>query len=736
MRADTWLASLLGDEEGVALVAVGGYGLRRLSPCSDLDVLLVHRGRRDIDDVARRIWYPIWDAGIDLDHSVRTPDEVLTAATGDLAVMLGLLDGRHVAGELALTERVVGRARDQWTKHAKRWMPALATTARARHERFGEIAQLLEPDLKEAKGGLRDTDAIRAVAAALPDLALPETDVVPSRDFVLSARNELHRASERRLDRLLLQHQDEVAARLGLPDADELVREIARAGREISWQLDDALRRAESAIAGPRRRSAARGDRPVDRSLVLRDGEIDLSVNVDVAADASLAFRLAAAAAYTGAPMATPALVRLRDEMSGPGDPWPDDVRNALLALLGGGHAMIPLFETLDRYGLIARAIPEWDAVRSKPQRNAFHRYTVDRHLLEAVAQATRLTRDVVRPDLLLIGALLHDIGKGYPGDHTDAGVTVAADLLVRMGFPPDDVAVVVTLIREHLLLARVATSRDLSDPATIDAVARAVGSAEVADLLAALTEADSIATGPTAWTSWKRELVGQLVLFVHRTLAGEPTTTADAAVEEHARELLEFIGPVPRRALVEMIGERLRVVAADRPGLLSVIVGLLTLHGQSIRSAQAWSSEHGAAIDEFEIEPIFAKELDAARFAEDLEHALEGKLVLDTRIEERARTYLQKATAARPAEPRVIVHDDASERSTVLEVRAGDAVGLLYRLTRTMSRLDLDIHQTKVVTLGHEVVDTFYLRGADGRKLTARAAEEARQALLVELTL
>ena len=301
---------MLGDEEGVALVAVGGYGLSRLSPYSDLDVLLVHRGRRDIDDVARRIWYPIWDAGIDLDHSVRTPDEVLTAAAGDIAVMLGLLDGRHVAGDAALTERVVGRARDNWAKHAKRWMPTLADVARGRHERFGEIAQLLEPDLKEAKGGLRDTDAIRAIAVALPDLDLHDTEVIPATRRRALRRASCRHATHRRIDRLLLQHQDEVAERLGLPDADELVREIVGAGREIAWQLDDGLRRVESWIAGPRRRSAGRGDRPVERSIVLRAERSTSTADAEPANDASLAFRLAAAAAYTGASMATPPLVR------------------------------------------------------------------------------------------------------------------------------------------------------------------------------------------------------------------------------------------------------------------------------------------------------------------------------------------------------------------------------------------------------------------------------------------
>ncbi len=178
------------------------------------------------------------------------------------------------------------------------------------------------------------------------------------------------------------------------------------------------------------------------------------------------------------------------------------------MALLGGGDAMVPMVELLDEHGLFVHYLPEWDRVRCKPQRNAFHRFTVDRHLLEAVARADDLVRSVRRPDLLLVGALLHDLGKGGPGDHTDNGVVLAQTVATRMGFDPDDVAVLVDLVRHHLLLPSFATGRDLEDPATIAAVADAAGTEDTLDLLAALTVADSIATGPTAWSDWKAGLV------------------------------------------------------------------------------------------------------------------------------------------------------------------------------------------------------------------------------------
>ncbi len=169
------------------------------------------------------------------------------------------------------------------------------------------------------------------------------------------------------------------------------------------------------------------------------------------------------------------------------------------------------MLESLDQRGLLVKVLPEWEPVRSRPQRNAYHRYTVDRHLWEAAANAAALADRVSRPDLLVVGALLHDLGKGYPGDHTEVGIELVGRIAPRMGFGRTDTEVLAQMVRHHLLLPDVATRRDLSDDVTIDAVAEAVGNARVLELLAALTEADSLATGPSAWGTWKSELVAEL---------------------------------------------------------------------------------------------------------------------------------------------------------------------------------------------------------------------------------
>ncbi|MGH9177359.1 MAG: [protein-PII] uridylyltransferase, partial [Acidimicrobiales bacterium] len=287
----------------MALVAVGGYGRRELCPASDLDVVLVHRGGATagvVKSVAEQIWYPVWDAGVGLDHSVRTVKEALSVAGTDLKAALGLLDARLVAGDEALAADLAERARAQWRKAAHRWLPALAEAVAARHSQFGEVAFLLEPELKEGRGGLRDVAALRAAALATPVVDGSGPMVSAAYETLLEVRVELHRRAGRVLDRLLLQEQDGVAAALGSADADALMAAVAAAGRTIAWASDDAWRRVTSARAGPKGRTTGR-DRPLSAGLALRDGEIVLSGSADPGGDPSLVLRAAAAAAELGA---------------------------------------------------------------------------------------------------------------------------------------------------------------------------------------------------------------------------------------------------------------------------------------------------------------------------------------------------------------------------------------------------------------------------------------------------
>ena len=521
---DEWLVGLLGDEPGVVLLAVGAYGRRELCPASDLDLVLIHDGRRgrDVGALADRLWYPIWDSGFKLDHSVRTPNQARAIADDDLKAALGLVDARVIAGDQAMGDKLVDRIAGEWRDRAPKRLPALDDLVQARHRASGDVAHALEPDLKEGRGGSRDVAIIRTLADV--------TTVVTPDDRLAGAVAVLFDAPRRAAAR---RGSDRPAA----PRAPGPGCRPARSGRRRRPHDARQHRGAHHRHAvgrrlafGAGRRSRARA---VARPVVIgrshpgwccATARSRLLADASPADDPALVLRAAADAAYLGVPIARPAMRRFDAEVGAVPAPWTDDTRDAFVALLGGGDAMVPMVELLDEHGLFVRYLPEWDRVRCRSQRNAFHRFTVDRHLLEAVARADDLVRSVRRPDLLLVGALLHDLGKGGPGDHTDNGIVLAQTVATRMGFDVDDVAVLVDLVRHHLLLPSFATGRDLEDPATIATVADAAGTEDTLDLLAALTVADSIATGPTAWSEWKAGLLDRLVG------TGPGSSCADAA--------------------------------------------------------------------------------------------------------------------------------------------------------------------------------------------------------------
>ncbi|HTT86497.1 MAG TPA: [protein-PII] uridylyltransferase [Acidimicrobiales bacterium] len=743
---DAWLAELLdratgGDERGLGLVAVGGYGRGELSPGSDLDLILVHQRRRDVGAVADAVWYPVWDEAVRLDHSVRRPAEALEVAAADLRAQLGLLDGRLVAGDSEVVTPLLAKAAALWRRQAERWLPVLARQVDERHRAHGDVAFLLEPDLKESHGGLRDVHVVTAAARAVPTLA-EEVDLASldePRRVLTAVRVELHRTTGRGSDRLLLQEQDQVAAALGLADADTLMAAVAEAGRTIAWVSDDVWRRRPAGrtarrrqpVLGLRRRDRAPGAgaaRPAEPGVALvgepeADGRGDVVVigaDADLDGDPGLPLRLAAVAAEGDRPIARAALDQLARHTPAPPVPWTSDLRGAFIRVLAAGPPAITALETLDQRGLFSRLVPEWSAVRNRPQRNAFHRFTVDRHLLEAAAEAAALAGGVSRPDLLLVAALFHDIGKGFPGDHTEAGIVVVGDIASRLGFPPEDVAVLVCLVRHHLLLSELATRRDLDDPATVEAVVGAVGDHTRLELLAALTEADSRATGPAAWGTWKAGLVSELVRRSHARLAGSAPPVRSALVTDRHRGFMEQARRLGR-SIVSATGPTVTVVARDRPGLLAAVAGVLALHGLDVRSADV-IGEGEFAVELFDVEAPRGRWPDWELVADEIDGALRGTLPLDERLAKQARDYAGEHRASSPHPPSMTVEvvEGASANSTVIEIHAVNAVGLLYRITAALFDLDLDVVAARVSTFGDEVVDAFYVRdGSTGGKVT-----------------
>ncbi|MFE0197889.1 [protein-PII] uridylyltransferase [[Kitasatospora] papulosa] len=771
---DAWLDGLFTTAaeragiRGAALVAVGGYGRGELSPRSDLDLLLLHDGTADAAAVAALadgIWYPVWDLGLALDHSVRTPGEARRTAGEDLKVQLGLLDARPVAGDLGLVAGLRTTVLADWRNQAPKRLPALDELCRERAERMGELQFLLEPDLKEARGGLRDATALRAVAASWVADA-PREGLAEARRTLLDARDALHLTTGRATDRLALQEQDQVAGALGLLDADALLRQVYEAARTVSYATDVTWREVNRVLrarsARPRLRTILGGAKaapertPLAEGVVEADGEVVLARTARPERDPVLTLRAAAAAAEAGLPLSRHLVRHLGTAAQPLPVPWPSRAREELVTLLGAGEATVAVWEALEAEGIITRLLPDWERVHCRPQRNPVHTWTVDRHLVETAVRASHLTRRVGRPDLLLIAALLHDIGKGWPGDHSVAGEVIARDMAARIGFDKQDVAVVATLVRHHLLLIDTATRRDLDDPATVRSVATAVGSASTLELLHALTEADALATGPAAWSSWRASLVADLVKRVAALLAGEeppaPEPLApDAEQERLAVEALRTGEPVlslrtrpepaPEDGGPEPVGVELLIALPDRPGVLPAAAGVLALHRLTVRAADLRSVElptelgetAGLLVLSWRVAAEYGSLPQAARLRADLVRALDGSLDIRARLAEREAAYPRRRGVKAPP-PRVTVAAAGSRLATVIEVRAQDAPGLLHRIGRALEQSAVRVRSAHVSTLGANAVDAFYVTDPDGEPLApeqaARVAREVEREL------
>jgi [protein-PII] uridylyltransferase len=768
---DAALADLFeraGAPDGTAVAAVGGYGRRLLLPRSDIDLLVLHDGS-DAEAVARladALLYPLWNAGFEVGHAVRSPEESEEAA-GRLDVGASMLDIRLVAGDEALVADVAARIRAWARRDPQAFAASLRDDAARRAERSGSAAQLLEPDLKEGSGGWRDLHSIWLLEAAV-GIRLEEAGLLSGREsealaaageFLTRVRSALHLETGKRSDRLVLDHQPAIAEVMGFADEprliaiDGLMRAVFEHTRDVEFLFRAVIARFREGGAPP-------VAPPTTPAAVL---------------DA-----LAAEAEAGREPSA--ALLDAIDDLDMPDAvEWDDATRAAFSRLLRAGDRGAASFEVLDRLGILAAFVPEWADVRCRPQRDPYHRLTVDAHLTSSLRSMGRLlagagadddavqveavrqvTDGVETRDAVLLGALLHDIGKNGESGHVRVGTRVVASILDRMGVPEPMRDLVRFMVERHLLLPDTATRRDLSDENLVLDVAAVVGSPERLASLYLLAKADAEATGPAAWTPWRQTLIRELVAKVEHVLErGEMGTEIAEQLmgrigrirtllaDEPDAELDRFIRRMPRAYLLAVEPARIArhyatiappmgvndvravhfdgtrsgtyevlVVARDRAGLLSWIAGALALAGMSILTAHVFTTDDGVATDLFEVEGVWEAEVPERRWREFrgmLRRAVDGSISLERRVDEKRRWYPPPRV---PTPVTIAVDNDASDFSTVIEVGAPDRLGLLYDITRTFAELGLDVHLAKVATYEGRVVDSFYVRDALGPKL------------------
>jgi [protein-PII] uridylyltransferase len=711
-----------GPDTGIALVAVGGYGRAELAPQSDLDVVLVHDEGVDLGELGSRLWYPLWDSGAKLDHAVRSLPQMVEAAGDDLRVALGLLDVRHLAGDTNLTLRLRATMLAAWRRQAPDRLPALRTLVRGRHELVGELAHVSVPDLKEAEGGLRDATVLKALVATwLVDV--PHVDLERSRLALLDVRDVLHQVTRRATDRVAPEAWPELAAPLGLPDARAVQNHVREIGRRITHLSRLTWRRVDGYLDRPASASGRRspGLRVIAPGVALSADEVVLDSGARPDRDPLLLLRAAAEAAERDLVLAPPTAARLVREGAVLPSPWPAEARRLLVRLLASGRGLLHVWETLEQTGALDRVLPEWERIRLLPHASPIHRFTVDRHVVETCLEASTLIRSVARPDVLMVAALLHDIGKGGLTEHSVAGEPIARSAAVRMGFDDEAVDLIGMLVRWHLLLAETATTRDPDDPATVERVTSRIPSAEGLALLMALTEADAKAASPKAWTRWRSGLVLRVGAAAMAALDGGTVAPApppgEVDIPEAARR-----GGVSIEVEPVDDGARVIVIAPDRVGLLADGAAMLALQRTSVRAARAWGQgDFGVAVWD-----VSDDTLDATVLRQRFDALAGGRVDAKARLRHPAGGLLA---------PSVAVRAEGARGATVLEVRAADRPGVLYLVLAALADLDVTVRSAHVDTLGPQAVDVFYVQEAHAGALSDQRAAEAAHAVRAALS-
>lgn len=807
-----------GSGEEMAIIALGGYGRQELAPYSDIDLLFLHRNRRDeafAQELSETILYLLWDVGFTVGHSLRSLRQCIDIAKDDTTSRTALLDARLLWGSDALFKQLTGRLADDVKSQSQSLLDELMTERAVRYSKFGDVACLQEPNIKESAGGLRDVHTLFwATRIAYQKSSL--TDLVAARlfserdakvlsathDFELKVRNQLHFQTGRRTDLLSLDQQQQVARNLRYVDTDEMqASEIfmrdyylnaRRLHRLTTMHLLRAVRRPEKARWFRRaRQTAATG------GFIMRDGELDLAPGSQpLEADRlmlAFSYGQATGAGFSGALQEAveenlPRVNRLFRSS-------PEESR-AFLRVLRCRGRVAPALRQMHELGFLGKYVPEFGRITCLVQHDLYHRYTIDEHTLRAIGTVDDLANsrsrtleryrqlysEVEDPAILHLGLLLHDIGKGMGGGHTEKGMTIAKRICARLQLSEEMTADIIFLIRQHLLMSQISQRRDLADEKVIEAFAAQVGTVERLRMLCLLTYGDTNGVGPGVWNEWKDALLWELYLKALAVLspdvvndgASEPLRqriaqmlssevdidtvrdhfsllpesyarhTQPQVIIEHIRLAHSLSSRVVRtswRVNVQARCTDLHICARNRRGLFASIAGALTAQGVNILSVHLNTRSDGLAVDSLKVRDTIGEPItDPARWDQidaEIRRAVAGEVDLAAAVERRLRLQSPRLGRRRstPAPvTRITWDNESSDKSTILEVRTADRLGLAYRITSTLAALDLDIVFAKVATEKSLALDVLYVTNAAGEKLTDDKLPAIEEAIISSL--
>jgi [protein-PII] uridylyltransferase len=580
--------------ERLTLLAVGGYGRAEMAPHSDIDIAFLTPGKQTAwcEQVIEAMLYFLWDLGLKVGHSSRSVDEMIRMAKSDLTIRTALLEGRYLWGDQALNDEASRRFWAEVVQGTERQFVTEKLAERnERHKRLGDSRYVVEPNVKEGKGGLRDLQTLYWIgkyihkvksAAELVEVGLfTKAEYRAFRraeNFFLAVRCHLHTITGRAEDRLTFDLQREVARRMQFADrpgksaVERFMQYYFLQAKRVGSltgiflaQLDEQIARKKPSglLAGFRQKSRSLKGYTVFGGRIaapgddwFRDDPVRLIEIFQLAEEEGLEIHPETLR------MARRDAGLIRDEVRA--DPRANEL---FLKLLTGRNDSETVLRWMNEAGIFGRFIPDFGRVNAQMQFDMYHHYTVDEHTIRAIGLLARIERGELKGDhpisteifpqishrrALYVAVLLHDIAKGRGGDHSELGAEVAMRLCPRLGFDEDETDLVAWLVRHHLLMSATAFKRDLSDPKAIHDFVAVVQSIERLRLLLLLTVVDIRAVGPGIWNSWKRELLAQLFVAAEEMLRLGFTHS----VAERERRIAE-----KRKAVSEILGSKADVI-------------------------------------------------------------------------------------------------------------------------------------------------------------------------------